>query len=72
MYNTYDANDEKGEEGEGTGAAARKAIRAKEKQGLTQEQIGKIARRSASVIGAILSGEIANPPSEVARRLNAS
>ena len=67
MYNVYD---EKGIAGEGTGAAAKKAIRAKEKEGLTHEQMGKIVRRHPSVIGAILNGEIENPPSEIARRLN--
>lgn len=65
----YDA---KGDEGDDTGARTRRAIRTKMKEGLTQVEIGKIARRDPSVIGAILSGEIANPPSEVARRLNAA
>lgn len=64
--------DEKGDEGDDTGARTRRAIRAKMKQGLTQVEIGKIARRDPSVIGAILSGEIKNPPSEVAKRLNKS
>lgn len=59
----------KGQPGKGTGAAARSQIRRLESAGLTQAQIGKAARRSASVISAIKSGAIKNPPESLVARL---
>jgi len=56
----------KGEEGKGTGASVRAAIRAAQARGLTLEEIGAGSNRSAGTIGAILSGEIKNPPSGLA------
>lgn len=55
----------KGVAGKNTGAKTRKAIEYAENKGFTQEQIARAANRSVSVISAIKSGEIANPPSNV-------
>jgi len=57
---------QKGVAGKNTGAAARKAIDEKQKKGLTNEQIGKAAKRSPGVISAIDRGVIKNPPSDLA------
>lgn len=54
----------KGVAGEGTGPEARRLIEELDKV-LTHEEIGKAIGRSASVVGAIKSGEIANPPKQV-------
>lgn len=59
----------KGVAGKKTGAPARKLIRELEKKGMTQEQIGRKARRSASTIGQIKSGDIKNPPNDLVKRL---
>jgi hypothetical protein len=59
----------KGVPGKNTGAAARAAIRAAQRKGMTLEQIGNIANRSESVISAIKSGEIKNPPRNVASNI---
>ena len=56
----------KGVPGTKTGAAARKAIRAKVKSGCSLAEIGNMANRDASTISAILSGEIKNPPANLA------
>lgn len=56
----------KGVAGKNTGSAARKAINAKQKQGLTNKEIGKAAKRSPGVISAIDKGVIKNPPSNLA------
>lgn len=59
----------KGVAGKGTGGAARKAIRAAKKRGCTNKDIGRAARRSPSVIGAISTGVIKNPPEGLAGRI---
>lgn len=59
----------KGVAGKNTGAAARKAIITAQKKGMTLEEIGNIANRSASVISAIKTGEIKNPPRNVASNI---
>jgi hypothetical protein len=56
----------KGTAGKKTGGAARKAIRAKVSKGCTMAEIGKMAKRSPGTISAILSGEIKNPPKNLA------
>jgi len=56
----------KGVAGKKTGGAARRAIRAAEKRGATIIQIARAARRSPSTISAIKSGEIKNPPRNLA------
>ena len=56
----------KGVAGKGTGAAARKAIATKKKGGCTTAQIARAARRDPSTILAIASGEIKNPPANLA------
>jgi orotate phosphoribosyltransferase len=60
---------QKGVAGKNTGGAARKAIRAAEAKGKTVKQIASSARRSPSVVSAIKSGEIKNPPSNVAKNI---
>ena len=62
----------KGTPGKGTGATARKAIRAAEKRGCTQAQIGTAAKRSASTISGIKSGTIRNPPRNLAANVRKS
>lgn len=59
----------KGVAGKGTGAAARSAIRTAQAKGMSLEQIGNIANRSESVISAIKSGDIKNPPRNVASNI---
>ena len=56
----------KGEAGKKTGGSARRAISAAKKRGSTTAQIARAARRSESTISAIESGEIKNPPKELA------
>ncbi len=62
----------KGVAGNGTGGAARKAIRAKVAAGWTMAEIGKLANRSASTIEQILSGAIKNPPKELASMITSA
>ena len=62
----------KGVAGKGTGSATRKAIDAKQKQGLTNKQIGKAANRSAGVISAIDNGVIKNPPKDLAGKIRSA
>ena len=59
----------KGVAGNKTGGKARKAIAAKKKAGSTTKQIASAAKRSESVISAIASGEIKNPPANVASNI---
>jgi predicted transcriptional regulator len=60
---------QKGVAGKNTGASTRKAIRAKEKQGITQVDIAKAAMRDPSVISDISKGKIKNPPSNLAAKI---
>ena len=59
-------NPKKGVPGYKTGAKTRTAIRAAQSRGCTLAQIGRAARRSVSVVSAIKSGTIKNPPANVA------
>ena len=59
----------KGVAGKNTGAATRKAINAKQKQGLTNAEIARAAMRSPGVISAIDTGTIKNPPSNLAGKI---
>ena len=63
---------QKGVAGEGTGADTRAAIRAKLEQGFTHEDIANDIGRDVSIIGKILSGEVANPPYDLAAKIRAS
>ena len=56
----------KGVAGKNTGAKTRKAINAAQKKGCTLEQIGRASNRSPDTISRIKSGDIKNPPSNVA------
>jgi hypothetical protein len=58
----------KGEEGKGTGAAARRMIK-KLQEEMTLEEIGSKVDRSASTLTDILSGDISNPPDELIEKL---
>lgn len=60
-----DDESKKGEAGDGTGGKARRLIRSLQDKGYTNEEIGNRTNRSAGTIGAIASGEIANPPAEL-------
>ena len=59
----------KGVAGKNTGGTTRKAISAKKKSGSTTKQIAKAAMRSESVISAIASGDIKNPPANLAGKI---
>ena len=56
----------KGIAGKGTGGAARTAIRTARKRGCTSKTIGRAANRSPSTINNIASGNIRNPPRNLA------
>ena len=56
----------KGVAGVGTGAKTRAAISEAQKNGCSLAEIGKLANRDPSVISAIKSGKIKNPPADVA------
>ena len=56
---------EKGQAGEGPGAAVRREIDRLMNSGWTLSEIGARVDRSASTLGAIRSGDIANPPREL-------
>lgn len=60
----------KGDIGKGTGAATRRAIKTKVKQGATLEDIGRKANRDSSTIGDILGGRIKNPPAGLASQIS--
>lgn len=60
----------KGDIGKGTGAATRRAIKTKVKQGATLRQIGNKVNRDASTIGDILGGKIKNPPKGLAGQIS--
>lgn len=64
------AKPKKGVAGKNTGSKTRKAIAAKKKSGSTTKQIAKAAMRSDSVISAIASGEIKNPPANLAAKIS--
>lgn len=59
----------KGVAGKNTGGAARKAIRTKEKQKLTQADIARAAMRDPSTISDIKTGKIKNPPANLAAKI---
>lgn len=59
-------HNKKGVAGKGTGSSARAAIQKAIDGGHTLEEIGRAAGRDASTISAIRSGEIKNPPPELA------
>ena len=62
----------KGEAGEGTGASVRSEIeRLREDEGMTLAEIGSRVDRDESTLGAIISGEIANPPAALLSALKA-
>jgi len=56
----------KGVAGKGTGSKTRSAISGAQAKGCTLASIAKSSNRSPSVISAIKSGTIKNPPSNVA------
>lgn len=56
----------KGVAGKNTGKSARAAIRAARARGATTADIARAANRSASTISQIESGEIENPPANLA------
>ena len=56
----------KGVAGKSTGGAARSAIRAAKSRGATNASIGRATGRSASTISSIASGDIKNPPRNLA------
>ncbi len=56
----------KGVAGKGTGAKARKAIKSANKRGATDKDVGRATNRSASTISQIKSGDIKNPPKNLA------
>ena len=56
----------KGVAGNGTGGKARAAIARARRKGSTTAQIARAARRSPSTINSIESGEIKNPPANLA------
>ena len=56
----------KGVAGKGTGAKTRAAIAGAQKNGCSLKEIADLSDRSVSVISAIKSGAIKNPPSDVA------
>ena len=56
----------KGVAGKNTGAKTRAAINSAQKKGCTLKEIGAASNRSPSVISAIKSGDIKNPPADVA------
>ncbi len=59
----------KGVAGRGTGGAARKAISSAKKRGATTKSIAKAAGRKASTINQIASGNIKNPPRNLAKNV---
>lgn len=60
-----DDKPQKGVAGENTGGKARTAIKKAKGRSATNETIGKATNRSASTIGQIESGIIANPPADL-------
>lgn len=70
MAKSKKAAPKKGVAGKKTGAKTRKAIASKKKAGSTTKQIAKAAMRSESVISAIASGDIKNPPSNLAGKIS--
>jgi len=60
----------KGVAGKNTGAKARKAIRKQVKKGSTLKQIGTATGRDDGTIGRIESGEIKNPPADLAAKVS--
>lgn len=56
----------KGTVGKNTGGKTRAAIKAAQSKGCTLKQIAKGSNRSVDTISAINSGDIKNPPSNVA------
>lgn len=63
------AKSKKGVAGKNTGSKTRKAIKSKQKSGSTVKQIARAAMRSESVISAIKSGVIKNPPSNLSGKI---
>lgn len=61
-----DDKPKKGVAGVGTGAKTRAAISAAQKAGCSLKEIASASSRSVSVISAIKSGAIKNPPADVA------
>lgn len=59
----------KGEAGDNTGGAARKAINKAQKKGLTNEEIGEKVGRSGNTISQIDKGTIKNPPQSLVETL---
>ena len=59
----------KGVAGKNTGSATRKAISAKKRAGSTTKQIARAANRSTSTIGNIATGNIKNPPKNLAGKI---
>ncbi len=59
----------KGVAGRGTGGTARKAIRAAKKRGASTPAIARAARRKPSTINNIASGNIKNPPKNLAKNV---
>lgn len=69
MAKTNGTSGKKGTAGTNTGSTTRKAIRAKKKAGLTNEEIGKKVNRDGSTIGGIATGRIKNPPKGLAGKI---
>jgi len=59
----------KGVAGKHTGAKTRKAISAAKKRGATTKQIARAGMRSVSTINNIASGNIKNPPRNLAAKI---
>lgn len=62
----------KGVAGKKTGGATRKAIAARKKAGSTTKQIARAAMRKPSTINNIASGNIKNPPKNLAGKIRKS
>lgn len=62
----------KGQEGNKTGAATRKAIASKSKAGSSNKQIAAKVNRSPSTIAKIKSGVIKNPPASLSGAIRKS
>jgi predicted transcriptional regulator len=60
----------KGVAGNKTGAKTRAAIKKAESKGSTQKQIAKAAMRNPSTISDIKTGEIKNPPANLAAKIS--
>ena len=65
MAKAKKAAPKKGVAGKNTGGKTRKAISTAKKKGSTTKQIARAAMRSESVISAISTGAIKNPPGDL-------